>query len=97
MKEYTILAAISVLVVIWLDNILKTGLLRNKLFYLFLLVIAGFKFLVNGFLTGKNIVVYNPEYFLGFRLGTIPVEDFLFGFSMVAAAAIFWEYFKGGK
>jgi lycopene cyclase domain-containing protein len=95
MKEYTVLAAISVLAVIWLDNILKTGLLRNKLFYLFLLVIAGFKFLVNGFLTGKNIVVYNPKYFLGFRLGTIPVEDFLFGFSMVTAAVIFWEYFKG--
>jgi lycopene cyclase domain-containing protein len=97
MKEYSVLAAISVLAVIWLDNILKTGLLRNKLFYLFLLVIAGFKFLVNGFLTGKNIVVYNPEYFLGFRLGTIPVEDFLFGFSMVATAVIFWEYFKGEK
>ncbi|MFA6350216.1 MAG: lycopene cyclase domain-containing protein [Candidatus Omnitrophota bacterium] len=97
MKEYTILAVISVFITIWLDSILKTGLLRNRLFYLFVLVIAGFKFLVNGFLTGESMVIYNPQYFLGIRLGSIPLEDFLFGFSMVMLSVIFWEYFKRSR
>ncbi|MCX5711615.1 MAG: lycopene cyclase domain-containing protein [Candidatus Omnitrophica bacterium] len=94
MKEYTFLTIISVLAAILLNNILKIGLLRNKLFYLFLLIIIGFKFLVNGFLTGKGIVLYNPKYFLSIRAGSIPLEDFLFGFSMVLLTIIFWEHFK---
>jgi len=50
--------------------------------------------LVNGYLTGKQIVMYRPQFFLGLRIGSIPLEDFLFGFSMVTMTIIFWEYFK---
>lgn len=53
-----------------------------------------FKLLVNGYLTGQYIVMYNPRFFLNVRIGTIPIEDFLFGFSMIAMTIIFWEYFK---
>jgi hypothetical protein len=27
-------------------------------------------------------------------VGSIPVEDFFFGFSMVTMTIVFWEYFK---
>ena len=53
-----------------------------------------FKFLVNGYLTGQNIVVYDPAFFLEFRIGSIPLEDFLFGFSMVTLTIIGWEGLK---
>lgn len=94
MKEYTLLAVSFSLVAVLIDRVFKTKLFRRKLFYLFLGVIFCFKLLVNGFLTGKEIVVYNSKYFLGLRLGSIPLEDFLFGFSMVVLTIVFWEYCK---
>ncbi len=94
MKEYTLLALISVFAAIYADTVLKTRLLKNPLFYFFLLVITGFKLLVNGALTSKMIVQYDPAYYLGLRIGSIPVEDFLFGFSMVVLTVVFWEYFR---
>ena len=97
MKEYTILAVISVITVVILDRISRVGILRRKGFYFFILVILFFKLLVNGYLTSTGIVGYNPEFFLGWRIRSIPLEDFLFGFSMVTMSIIFWEYFKKGQ
>jgi len=97
MKEYTILAVISVFVTLFLDTFIGTRVLRRKEFYVFFLVILLFKFVVNGYLTGTNIVMYNSRFFLGIRLTTIPLEDFLFGFSMVTLTIIFWEYFKNTR
>lgn len=94
MKEYTLLAAASVLATLLLDRLSGVRILKRKEFAAFLFIILLFKLLVNGYLTGQNIVMYNPAYFLGFRLTSIPLEDFLFGFSMVTMTVIFWEYFK---
>ena len=95
MKEYTILAFISVIATLLLDRFSGIRVLRKKEFWLLLFIIFLFKLLVNGYLTGQNIVIYSPHFFLGIRLGTIPIEDFLFGFSMVTMTIILWEYFKG--
>jgi lycopene cyclase domain-containing protein len=94
MKEYTLLAIISIPITVLLDNFLGTKILQRKVFYLFLTIIIFFKFLVNGFLTGKEIIIYSNKFYLGRRIGSIPIEDFLFGFSMVTMTIIFWEYFK---
>ncbi len=94
MKEYTIIAVLSVFITFFMDNFLKTNLFKKKEIYLFLGIIAIFKFIVNGFLTSHFIVQYNPNYFLGIRIWTIPLEDFLFGFSMASLTIIFWEFFK---
>lgn len=93
MKEYTLLALVSVCVTLIADNLSGVKICKRKEFYFFLLVIFIFKLLVNGYLT-RNIVLYNPKFFYGIRLGTIPAEDFLFGFSMVTTTLIIWEYFK---
>jgi lycopene cyclase domain-containing protein len=93
MKEYTLLAAISLVLVLWMDNATGVRILRRKGYYLYLAVILAFKLLVNGYLTRENIVRYNPDFFLGVRLGSIPLEDFIFGFSMVSCTIILWEYF----
>jgi lycopene cyclase domain-containing protein len=94
MKEYTLLAFLSVIATVVLDTMGRVKILRRPLFYLFMAIILFFKFLVNGYLTGANIVLYNPKFFLGIRLGSIPLEDFMFGFSMITMTIIFWEYFK---
>lgn len=94
MKEYTLLAFLSLIATVVLDTISRVKILRRPLFYLFIAIIFFFKFLVNGYLTGANIVLYNPKFFLGIRLGSIPLEDFMFGFSMITMTIIFWEYFK---
>jgi len=93
MKEYTVIASLSVFITLFLDKFLGTGILRKREFYLFLFIIFLFKLLVNGYLTGENIVLYNPDFFSGRRVGSIPLEDFLFGFSMVTQTIIFWENF----
>ena len=94
MKEYTLLAILSLLVTLILDKTTKTNILKKPPFYIFLLIILFFKILVNGYLTGTNIVIYNPKFFLGLRFNSIPLEDFLFGFSMVTMTIIFWECLK---
>jgi lycopene cyclase domain-containing protein len=94
MKEYTMIAVISVFVTIFADKASRIMILKRKDYYAFLLVVLFFKFLVNGYLTGKDVVRYNPQFFLGIRIGSIPLEDFLFGFSMVTMTIIFWERFK---
>ena len=62
MKEYTILAIASVIITIVIDRLSGVNILKRPLFYLFLAVIVGFKLLVNGFLTGKSIVMYTPNF-----------------------------------
>ena len=96
MREYTFLAIMSVIILVLLDQKFKINILRRKEYYWFLAIIFFFKLLVNGYLT-RFVVIYEPKYFLGIRLGTIPIEDFLFGFSMVTLAIIVWEFFKKGE
>ncbi len=94
MKEYTLLALIFTAGALALDHLSGVKLVRRKTFFLFLAVILVFKFLVNGYLTGNGIVRYNPAFFLGLRIGSIPVEDFLFGFGMITVTIVSWELFK---
>ena len=97
MKEYTILCIISVLLTVYLDKSSGINLLKKNAYYVFIMVILFFKMFVNGYLTGKDIVIYNPNFFMGIRIGSIPAEDFLFGFSMVTMTIIFWEYCKNRR
>jgi len=97
MKEYTVIGLFSVIMTVLIGKLTRTNILRKKEFYFFLLIIMGFKFMVNGYLTDTGIVIYNPEFFIGARLGSIPLEDFLFGFSMVSLSIIFWEFLKNKK
>jgi lycopene cyclase domain-containing protein len=94
MKEYTALAVLSAVITGFIDHVSGIRLLRRKRFYLFLLVILSFKLLVNGYLTRQGVFLYNPDMVSGIRVGSIPFEDFLFGFSMVLTTILSWEFFK---
>ena len=94
MKEYTLLALASVFVTVFLDRRCGVNILKRREFYGYLFVILLFELAVNGYLTGRGIVIYASRSFLGVRLGSIPLEDLLFGFSMVTLTVVFWENFK---
>ena len=52
-------------------------------------------FIVNGVLTANPVVMYNDFENFGMRIGTIPVEDFFYGFLLVLMNTTFMEVFRG--
>lgn len=95
MMEYTLLALLSALAAVLLDHALGTRLTRRRGFWIFLAVMGGFKLIVNGYLTGRPIVLYGDAFFTGARLVTIPLEDFFYGFGFITLTIVCWEYLKG--
>ena len=70
-------------------------LARASLVYLLLL--PGF-FIVNGVLTGTGllspVVNYNPKEIINFRILTIPIEDFVYGYSLILLNIHFFILFR---
>jgi lycopene cyclase domain-containing protein len=94
-KEYTILSLLSVVAAVLLDRWSGVRLLRRREYYVLLAFIFVMKVIVNGYLTGlmgHAIVLYDPGFFLGVRLITIPLEDFGFGFGMITLCIVVWEW-----
>jgi lycopene cyclase domain-containing protein len=67
-------------------------------FYLMYLVTLIPFFMVNGLLTGsfipEEVVYYDNTQNLGIRLGTIPVEDMVYGLLLLLMNVSWFEYFK---
>ncbi len=92
MKEYTITAIIGAVIALAADRALGTRLTSGRTFWIFWIVMAGFTTLVNGYLTWRPIVRYGNEFFLGVRIFTIPVEDYVFGFALITMNLVIWEF-----
>jgi lycopene cyclase domain-containing protein len=91
MLSYTVLAFTSVLVALLLEwRVIRSGLLKTSSFYLAYLIVLGFQLLTNGYLTSNEIVQYNEETIIGLRLAFAPLEDLLFGFSLVMLTMAVW-------
>lgn len=72
----------------------RTGIFGTARFWIAYAVILFFECLVDGWLTKLSapIVVYDPDQFSGWRFPfDIPVEDFLFGFSLIVLTLLCWE------
>lgn len=68
-------------------------------FYLMYLITLIPFFIVNGLLTGsfipEEVVFYDNAQNLGIRLGTIPVEDMVYGLLMLLMNVSWYEFLKG--
>ncbi|HVX69312.1 MAG TPA: lycopene cyclase domain-containing protein [Mycobacteriales bacterium] len=104
---YTGSVVVGVAFAVLLDlGLLRTNLLRRKAFWASYAIIFCFQLLVNGILTGKRLVIYSPgnvlgnatpHLFGGWRIADAPVEDLLFGFSLVLQTLAWWTWWGRGS
>lgn len=69
----------------------------GRFFRMYIITLIPF-FIVNGFLTGmmipQEIVYYNNSENLGIRIGTIPIEDMVYGLFMLLMNISWYEFLK---
>ena len=89
--SYSALAVTAVVAVLVLDlAVLRTRLVTRKVFWVAYAIVIVFQLLMNGVLTGLDVVVYAPDAIWGPRIAYAPVEDLLFGFAMVTLTLASW-------
>jgi lycopene cyclase domain-containing protein len=90
---YTALAVVAVGLTLLLDLVvLRTRVLGRRTFWVAYAIVLGFQLVVNGLLTGLDVVRYRPDAILGPRLADAPVEDLLFGFALVTQTLAWWVF-----
>jgi lycopene cyclase domain-containing protein len=95
MLLYTVPAVLSAVAVVVLElRCLRTGLFRQVSFWVAYAICLFFQVLVDGWLTklSSPIVRYDEEEMLGWRFPfDIPVEDYVYGFTLIALTLMLWE------
>jgi lycopene cyclase domain-containing protein len=99
---YTLFCFIALGMTFGLEALLRTGLFRDRRYWIALGIVAFFQVLMDGWLTCRPIVTYTPEQFSGLRLGCppsrlfrdhgMPAEDLLFGFAMITQSLMWWQW-----
>lgn len=102
---YTQLAITAVALVAVLDLlVVRTMLLRRRVFWVAYAIIVFFQLVTNGMFTGFGIVRYDGDAIIGSsspvegpppfigdgRIAFAPVEDLLFGFALILLTLIGW-------
>ena len=91
--SYTVLALVGVVAAIVLDLfVLRTRVVTLRAFWTAYAIVVFFQLVTNGWLTGRDIVTYDEAQILGLRLVFAPVEDLLFGFSLVLQTLAWWVW-----
>lgn len=90
---YTQIAVIAVFIAAFIDvEVLKTKLLKRKVFWTSYAIILPFQLLTNWWLTSRKIVMYTEDTILGIRIASAPLEDLLFGFALILSVMATWVY-----
>lgn len=102
---YTQLAIGAVIAVVVADIwVLRTRMIRRKVFWVSYAIIVFFQLVSNGMFTGLGIVQYDGEAIIGStspavgpppflgdgRIAFAPVEDLLFGFALILLSIAGW-------
>ena len=91
--SYTQLSVVAVVAAVVVDLFLaRTRLLARKAFWTAYAIVLIFQLIVNGVLTGVPVVRYDASTIIGARFAYAPVEDLLFGFSMVLLTLTTWVW-----
>jgi lycopene cyclase domain-containing protein len=90
---YTQLALVGAAAAVLTDTVvLRTWLLRRRIYWTAYAIVLFFQLITNGILTGRQVVRYDPATILGPRLAYAPVEDLLFGFALVTVTLSAWVW-----
>ena len=91
--SYTQIAVMAVAFSALIDIILLcTRLLFRKVFWTSYAIILLFQLITNWWLTSRKIVMYDSHAIIGTRLASAPVEDLLFGFSLILGVLSLWVF-----
>lgn len=98
-KHYTYITFITLAFVLIFLAIIKVDYL-GRFFVSYIIVLIPF-FIVNGTLTGlctaEPVVWYNDNFNLGYRIGTVPVEDIFYGMLLILGNVVFYEFLQKRK
>jgi len=91
--SYTALSVIAVAATLAVDlAVLRTRLLLRRIYWVAYAIVLVFQLLVNGVLTGRRVVRYDPQTIVGWRIAYAPVEDLMFGFALVTLTLSMWVW-----
>jgi lycopene cyclase domain-containing protein len=93
-REYTGLMLIFLGAAAMLEALFKTGVMARSRGLIYFGAVTIFIIIFNGYLTARPVVLYGEAYQLGLRLGTIPIEDFGYGYSLILAVTVVYEKLK---
>ena len=89
--SYSALAVTAVVAVLVVDlAVYRTRMVARRVFWVAYAIVIVFQLLMNGVLTGLDVVVYDPDAIWGPRIAYAPVEDLLFGFALVTLTLATW-------
>lgn len=91
-KPYTLIVMIATLCTTYLVSKQSVSFNKNIVFLFF--ISLPFFFIVNGLLTSIPIVWYNLADKSGLMIGSIPLEDLFFSYSLLSANAYIYEKIK---
>jgi lycopene cyclase domain-containing protein len=92
-QNYTFTVLISVAAFLTYAVVLLPELLGSRHFWLAILASYLPFLIVNGLLTALPVVLYDPRAIWGIRITSIPLEDFLFSFSMLGFSMLSYRLF----
>ena len=104
---YTAIGVLAVAIAVLLDLFaFKTRMVTRPIFWVSYAIIVSFQLVTNGLFTGTQIVKYNgtaiiggtspadaaPPFLGDGRIAFAPVEDLLFGFSLILLSLSLWVF-----
>lgn len=96
MPLYPAMSIAAVVVVLVLElAVLRTGLLRQRAYWVSLVIVYFFMVLVDGWLTKLSapIVIYDPDAVSGWRpIWDILAEEYLYAFAVLTMVMVLWDW-----
>ena len=93
-RQYTGLVLFCFGLVGLVDMLLTVNLLLKPKTYLYLGIVSVLILVFNGYLTARPVVLYGEAYQSGYRILTIPIEDFGYGFTLMLFNTMIYEKLK---
>lgn len=82
-KEYSLLAILSVGLTILFVSLVNVKLFSSREYWIYIALTLALFLIFNYILTSIPVVEYSADAISGIRVTTIPIEDFLFNYSML--------------